>query len=1089
MGACASRPITLEEFPSTESIPSHAVQVLSDGHAASASLGSKDARHVTPSKPVFKRLSESITSAAYSINVEELNDRGEAGRRAKQVLDGKTGTDSATEKCAGASFSLVDSSKPTGSNMLRLGSILRQPSLNPSASRASIFTNSGNFTGEFESSLGGRMEMPADLVSKILCTDESPDRHVLEMLEHDLCNLSPIGKGGGGVVYRAEWRGAKVAVKLIVSDTPERLQDSVLEAITGRMLAHPHVVLTYATKVIPIESTWLQEHSKMELPRHLQQDKSEVDREVERLLSGLGSDGYASEGAMDALQESGFRNQSHSSASTVPEWLSSASTQSASNIIPTTAQDISSSYAGISASNLQLSHATAICSSVVSGHASTLSPLSPHINWPYVFDLPTPDLLPSNQSQSNNRQSSRHASFLHSPLGIRPLLANAASGSRMKKRPESSSYHGTRTDTPCTEHSDAAILSSPLISPARVFPLDHKPWSMIKPLNSSMSVRSLVLKRSTSLDLKEHDEQGSMISSIALRHDQGQNPEAMTPSLSMDSPTLKLHRLESSTSAASACAPAATSSPSNCAGDPERSVTDLQAEGETTSQLLNHSSERSVTDLQAEGETTSQLLNHPSENILHLDGCSMVDLTNFRPVSIVPEPSVHTPGVESKLVGGGGRGRQDPLISWQAKSIMTLDQGSFNATTDDSVHTLNISQLVQPTVQVQQVSSVSHEDPLIAWQARPALYYPSPQAGPPLHYPHPSIMAWQTSGLSPPSATDSLLGLAPVMMSSDQTSAGLSTEAVAAQLRAQSLSYLHHQVSDSSEVARMYCESSPHALTSPSYSHSFSRQQSSSPRLSGSATTIAVLPLTAATPQSTLSSADVVLPGHHVDAGLSPLSPHLAAQPLISKSVVTVAGSSTSSLSPSVVFSDQAAELNAWMKKSPSNTGWQLPQSADSLSGAAAAAALSVAGVQKLPATSQASVAEVSVCGRRDNKDTSTSRDEISKYLVRRDSEGSFDFSFGNSFSGQPSISFDAAMHRLDLKAGQYVTCIVMEYCDRGSLVGSVGQGIFVSSSRRWGKTTGMRALVRTCKEIAQVIRFLQQASLFKSCFLLGRVL
>jgi serine/threonine protein kinase len=47
-----------------------------------------------------------------------------------------------------------------------------------------------------------------------------------------------------------------------------------------------------------------------------------------------------------------------------------------------------------------------------------------------------------------------------------------------------------------------------------------------------------------------------------------------------------------------------------------------------------------------------------------------------------------------------------------------------------------------------------------------------------------------------------------------------------------------------------------------------------------------------------------------------------------------------------------------------------------------------------------------------------------------------------------------------------------MEYCDRGSLAGSVGRGIFVPSCR-WGRTPALRALVRTSKEIAQGLAYL----------------
>ena len=48
-------------------------------------------------------------------------------------------------------------------------------------------------------------------------------------------------------------------------------------------------------------------------------------------------------------------------------------------------------------------------------------------------------------------------------------------------------------------------------------------------------------------------------------------------------------------------------------------------------------------------------------------------------------------------------------------------------------------------------------------------------------------------------------------------------------------------------------------------------------------------------------------------------------------------------------------------------------------------------------------------------------------------------------------------------------TCIMqMEHCDRGSLVGSIRRGMFRGTDR-WGRTTALRALVRTAKEVAQV--------------------
>ena len=49
-----------------------------------------------------------------------------------------------------------------------------------------------------------------------------------------------------------------LALKIIVSDSRQQLQESVQEAITGRMLAHPHVVLTYMAEVLPVTQAWLE---------------------------------------------------------------------------------------------------------------------------------------------------------------------------------------------------------------------------------------------------------------------------------------------------------------------------------------------------------------------------------------------------------------------------------------------------------------------------------------------------------------------------------------------------------------------------------------------------------------------------------------------------------------------------------------------------------------------------------------------------------------------------------------------------------------------------------------------------------------
>ena len=49
---------------------------------------------------------------------------------------------------------------------------------------------------------------------------------------------------------QAQWRGASVAIKLIVSDTQASLAGCVQEAVTGRMLTHPFIVTAYVAAVM-----------------------------------------------------------------------------------------------------------------------------------------------------------------------------------------------------------------------------------------------------------------------------------------------------------------------------------------------------------------------------------------------------------------------------------------------------------------------------------------------------------------------------------------------------------------------------------------------------------------------------------------------------------------------------------------------------------------------------------------------------------------------------------------------------------------------------------------------------------------------
>lgn len=121
--------------------------------------------------------------------------------------------------------------------------------------------------GAFTTILSGRVSLQnsADVLGKLFSESDltAETSSSTKLLKQDLSNLVEIGRGGGGVVYKAEWRGAPVACKFIVSDSTQQLQSSVTEAITGRKLAHPHVVMAYIAVVIPVDQEWLLESGEL----------------------------------------------------------------------------------------------------------------------------------------------------------------------------------------------------------------------------------------------------------------------------------------------------------------------------------------------------------------------------------------------------------------------------------------------------------------------------------------------------------------------------------------------------------------------------------------------------------------------------------------------------------------------------------------------------------------------------------------------------------------------------------------------------------------------------------------------------------
>ncbi|GLI71722.1 hypothetical protein VaNZ11_017028 [Volvox africanus] len=65
-------------------------------------------------------------------------------------------------------------------------------------------------------------------------------------LHGELTQLSWIGSGSCGRVYAGLWRGSPVAVKILVSSTPDEVRDSVREALLSRVASHPHMVQCFA---------------------------------------------------------------------------------------------------------------------------------------------------------------------------------------------------------------------------------------------------------------------------------------------------------------------------------------------------------------------------------------------------------------------------------------------------------------------------------------------------------------------------------------------------------------------------------------------------------------------------------------------------------------------------------------------------------------------------------------------------------------------------------------------------------------------------------------------------------------------------
>ncbi|KXZ56531.1 hypothetical protein GPECTOR_1g477 [Gonium pectorale] len=74
---------------------------------------------------------------------------------------------------------------------------------------------------------------------------------------------------------------------------------------------------------------------------------------------------------------------------------------------------------------------------------------------------------------------------------------------------------------------------------------------------------------------------------------------------------------------------------------------------------------------------------------------------------------------------------------------------------------------------------------------------------------------------------------------------------------------------------------------------------------------------------------------------------------------------------------------------------------------------------------------------------------------------------FGSPYGVNTSMKFRDVLTHIGARPGHYITQMIMEYCDRGSLHQAIAKGLFKSSSK-WNNKIALRALLRTAREIAQ---------------------
>ncbi|GIL73264.1 hypothetical protein Vretimale_4866 [Volvox reticuliferus] len=120
----------------------------------------------------------------------------------------------------------------------------------PAPATALIQAVNSSETGSFQNPDGSSMSPPNVQPSGFQCMPAS-------VLAKEVAQLSWVGHGGYGAVYKGVWQGANVAVKFTVADYMDFAGASAHEAVLSKMLSHPNVVQTFASRVALLDEEFL----------------------------------------------------------------------------------------------------------------------------------------------------------------------------------------------------------------------------------------------------------------------------------------------------------------------------------------------------------------------------------------------------------------------------------------------------------------------------------------------------------------------------------------------------------------------------------------------------------------------------------------------------------------------------------------------------------------------------------------------------------------------------------------------------------------------------------------------------------------